>query len=101
MGAIKGALRAEDGIVCVDFDAWRFEREPQLLIPLLDIIRTELHEQAKATPNAQKVGEVTGRLGRVVSALAHGLSGSVGIPGAVTVNTRLTWLNLPASGPRR
>jgi hypothetical protein len=53
---------------------------------LLDIIRTELHEQTKATPNAQKVGEVTGRLGRVVSALAHGLSGSVGIPGAVTVN---------------
>ena len=34
MKAIKAAL-PEQGIVVADFNAWRFEREPQLLIPLL------------------------------------------------------------------
>src|SRR5215471_9888988 len=43
MTAIKAALN-EDSLVIVDFNAWRFEREPQLLIPLLDTIRARLLE---------------------------------------------------------
>jgi len=86
MTAIKAALPKDD-FVAVNFNAWRFEREPQLLIPLLDTIRAELVRHAKRnTETASKLHQITERLGRVVRALAKGLSGSVGVPGAVTVN---------------
>src|SRR5215472_13804093 len=42
MHAIKEGLAPQHGIVVADFNAWRFEREPQLLIPLLDTIRAAL-----------------------------------------------------------
>ena len=96
MGAIKTALPT-DGILTVDFNAWRFEREPQLLVPLLDTIRgaladrAALGEQSKANGGeisdaAPKLRRIAGRVGRIVKALATGLSGSAGIPGAVTIN---------------
>ncbi len=97
MGAIKNKLPT-DGILTVDFNAWRFEREPQLLVPLLDTIRGALADRAKRLAEASKPDEgeapdvavnlkrIAGRVGRVVKALATGLSGSVGIPGAVTIN---------------
>ena len=95
MGAIKTALPAE-GLITVDFNAWRFEREPHLLGPLLDTIRGAFAHRAalgdKALGTEGKFGmrrrglrKVAGRVGRVVRALATGLSGSVGIPGAVTI----------------
>ena len=97
MGAIKSEL-PEKGILTVDFNAWRFEREPQLLVPLLDTIRGALADRAaalakksladggKVPDTADKLWKIAGRVGRVVKALATGLSGSVGIPGAVTIN---------------
>jgi hypothetical protein len=96
MGAIKTALPTND-ILTVDFNAWRFEREPQLLVPLLDTIRGALAERAaleeqnkadggEAPDVATRLQGIAGRVGRIVKALARGLSGSVGIPGAVTVN---------------
>jgi hypothetical protein len=86
MTAIKAALPKDD-FVTVNFNAWRFEREPQLLIPLLDTIRAELvrHARRNAETGA-KLRQITERLGKVVRALAKGLSGSVGLPGAVMVN---------------
>lgn len=87
MTAIKSALPA-DTVVSVDFNAWRFEREPQLLIPLLDTIRAALvrwsepHDQ----PTREKVRSIATRIGRVVRALSTGLSAEVGIPGAVKVS---------------
>ena len=47
MSAIKAALPTSS-LVVVDFNAWRFEREPQLLIPLLDTIRAALVEWSDA-----------------------------------------------------
>jgi hypothetical protein len=86
MATIKAALPKND-FVAVDFNAWRFEREPQLLIPLLDTIRAELVEHAKSNVDSDsKLQQITERLGKVVRALAKGLSGSVGLPGAVMVN---------------
>lgn len=97
MGAIKSALLA-NGILTVDFNAWRFEREPQLLVPLLDTIRGALADRAaalekksieaggEAPDEVPKLQKIAGRVGRIVKALATGLSGSVGIPGAVTIN---------------
>jgi KAP family P-loop domain len=97
MGAIKNKLPT-DGTLTVDFNAWRFEREPQLLVPLLDTIRGALADRAKRLAEESKpdgsealdvavnLKRIAGRVGRVVKALATGLSGSVGIPGAVTIN---------------
>lgn len=86
MGAIKSELTGQ-GIVTVDFNAWRFEREPQLLVPLLDAIRAAVIEYAQRDPNtAKKVRAFAERLGKVVRALASGLSGSAGIAHAITVN---------------
>lgn len=90
MSAIKAALPTSS-LVVVDFNAWRFEREPQLLIPLLDTIRAALVEWSDAHgPDAEsKVRALAGRIGRVARALAAGLSAEVGLPGAVTVSYEL------------
>ena len=86
MTAIKNFLPA-DGIIAVDFNAWRFQNEPMLLIPLLDAIRAGIlvHAGPRTDDNSQ-LHEVAHRIGRVIRALATGLSGSVGIPGAITVD---------------
>jgi KAP family P-loop domain len=101
MNAIMTELQHHADVITVDFNAWRFEREPQLLIPLLDTIR--LAVLAHATPavtagvgapdgtgarsaRAERLRGAAGRIGKVVRALATGLSGSIGIPGAITIN---------------
>lgn len=87
MNAIKAALR-EDSLVIVDFNAWRFEREPQLLVPLLDTIRGALvrWSEPRDARTREKIRAVAGRIGRVVRALATGLSAEVGLPGAAKVS---------------
>ena len=87
MKAIKSALPV-DTVVCVDFNAWRFEREPQLLVPLLDTIRAALVRWAepKGQRRRERVRSIATRVGRVVRALATGLSAEVGLPGAAKVS---------------
>jgi predicted KAP-like P-loop ATPase len=87
MRAIKAELASEPSLVVVDFNAWRFEREPLLLVPLLDTIRASLVQWSagRAPATREKVRTVAGRIGRVVRALATGLSGEVGVPGAAKV----------------
>jgi hypothetical protein len=85
MTAIKAAL-PENGLVSVDFNAWRYEREPLLLIPLLDTIRGTLVSRATAdVRSSEQIQPIAKRIGRVVRALATGLSGTVGLPGLATV----------------
>jgi len=75
-----------DGVITVDFNAWRFEREPQLLIPLLDTIRAAVLEYAQHDPaTTRKLRKMAARLGKVVRALASGLSCSARLSPAVTV----------------
>lgn len=85
MKTIKAKLSQSD-IVMVDFNAWRFEREPQLLIPLLDAIRAALVRWSADHDKGEKIRSIAARIGRVVRALASGLSAQVGLPGAVTVS---------------
>jgi hypothetical protein len=87
MTAIKAALPTSS-LVVVDFNAWRFEREPQLVIPLLDTIRAALVEWSDTRDEIakSKVRALAGRIGRVARALATGLSAEVGLPGAVKVS---------------
>ena len=42
MEAIKRQLQHDPQVICVDFSAWRYEREEHLIIPLLDTIREAL-----------------------------------------------------------
>lgn len=87
MKAIKAALPKSTAVI-VDFNAWRFEREPQLLVPLLDTIRAALiqwSEQYDASTR-KKVRSIATSIGHVVRALATGLSGEVGLPGTAKVN---------------
>ena len=88
MQAIKAALPKED-LVVVEFNAWRFEREPQLLVPLLDTIRAALitwSAQRQTGGATDKMRSIATRIGRVVHALARGLSADVGLPGAATIH---------------
>lgn len=90
MQAIRKALAAEQGVVVADFNAWRFEREPQLLIPLLDTIRAALVRGADGAGSSkdrkEKIRSIAVRVGWVVRALATGLTAQLGLPGAVTVS---------------
>jgi hypothetical protein len=88
MKAIRQHLVSERGVVVVEFNAWRYEREPLLLVPLLDTVRAALLEWSarRGAETREKLRGVAARIGRVVRALATGLSGEVGLPGAVKVS---------------
>lgn len=87
MNAIRAAL-SDDALVLVNFNAWRFEREPHLLVPLLDTIRAALVQwsESRDVGTQEKLGSIARRIGRVVRALAAGLSAEVGFSGLVTVS---------------
>ena len=87
MRAISNQL-TQANVVKVDFNAWRFEREPSLLVPLLDTIRAGLVEWSEQTRthDGERVRTIAGRVGRVARALATGLKGEVGLPGAAKVS---------------
>ena len=87
MQAIENKLREElDGkAVCVQFNAWRYEKEQDLIVPLLDSIREALVKWSDDRHDRQ--ARVTaGALGRVMHSLAAGLTVKVGVPGAVDVS---------------
>ena len=87
MEAIKAHLPREN-LVIVEFNAWRFEREPQLLVPLLDTLRAALvsWSERQGAEKKKKAQASAARIGSVVRALATGLSAQVGLPGAVSVS---------------
>jgi hypothetical protein len=74
-------------VVSVEFNAWRYEREPQLLIPLLDTVRGALVGWAagRDADTRERVRAAASKVGRIIRGLAAGLSGEVGLPGAVKV----------------
>jgi hypothetical protein len=82
--------RLDRDTVPVWFNAWRYEREEHLILPLLDVLRDALDSWAeKSDPlaNAAKISTVkkTARMtARVLRALATGVSVNVGVPGAAT-----------------
>jgi hypothetical protein len=89
MDEIARLLRAESTIV-VPFNAWRYEREPHLIVPLLDTIRAGLARWADnrpaPDPNAEKIRGIARRVGRVVRALVRATSVDIGVPGAVSIS---------------
>jgi hypothetical protein len=70
MRAIETRLKGQDDIVTVWFTAWRYEKEPHLIVPLLDVLREELERRAAtgqpaadAKSAARKAAEAVARAG--------------------------------------
>jgi hypothetical protein len=88
MDAIEARLTPATSVV-VRFNAWRFEREPHILVPLLDAVRESLANWAVAhqeqPKTADRARDVARRIGRVVRALATGVSAEVGVSAAAKV----------------
>jgi len=87
MDAIRREVDLSPDIITVEFNAWRYEREPHLIIPLLDTVRGGVwrwsQRQAATTPEREAAWGIAGRIGRVVRALARATRLEVGVPGAV------------------
>jgi energy-coupling factor transporter ATP-binding protein EcfA2 len=79
MRAINRILAADDSVVTVWFTAWRYEKDPHLIVPLLDVLREALDERAEATSGwAHNAAVAVARAGR---AFLAGLTLSAGVPG--------------------
>jgi energy-coupling factor transporter ATP-binding protein EcfA2 len=90
MDQIERVVTKENKAIVVRFNAWRYEREPHLIVPLLDTIRAALAEWAARPQISAAAGErvrnIAGRIGRVVRALVRATSFDIGVPGAVTIS---------------
>ena len=88
MRAIEEDLRPHDGVVTVWFNAWRYEREEHLIVPLLDTLREglvawgELHS-GRERRRARQTAAVVARAAR---ALAYGLKLSANLPVSVEID---------------
>lgn len=84
MRAIERELQKRPGVVTVWFNAWRYEREEHLIVPLLDTLRDELERRAasrKGTKNARESARRTAlTIGRTARAISRGLKFRVGVP---------------------
>jgi KAP family P-loop domain len=88
MRAIRARLSeppASDRVVPVWFNAWRYEKEEHMIVPLLDVLRDELVRWAEKRPpesgvrrSAMKAAAVSGRAARAIMA---GLTLKVKAPG--------------------
>lgn len=82
MRAIERQLAAQEDVIPVWFTAWRYEREPHLIVPLLDVLREELDQRAADEPvdqgPARRAAAAVARAGR---AFLAGLSVTATLPG--------------------
>jgi hypothetical protein len=87
MEAIADYIDKEKAIV-VPFNAWRYEREPHLILPLLDTIRASLSswadDQNRPEQAKERARDIAGRIGKVVRALAGSFTAQIGVPGAIS-----------------
>jgi hypothetical protein len=88
MDAIQRSLNEELSIP-VQFSAWRYEKEPHLIIPLLDAVRDALSDLADKEPAGQETARRTATtIGKVARSLLAGLTISAGVPGAMQVSLK-------------
>jgi len=85
MEEIERRLHEMGDTLVVEFNAWRYEREPHLIVPLLDTLRDALNDWAarpgRGEENRSVAREVARRVGRVVRALVRSTAIEVGVPG--------------------
>src|SRR5205823_5270826 len=74
------------GFVVIRFDAWRYEREPHLIVPLIDTLRAGLSEWAHSNSREQSVATRARVTAQALGSLAEGLARALAIqahgPGA-------------------
>jgi exonuclease VII small subunit len=103
MRAIEERIAAQrDTMLPVRFNAWRYEREEHLIVPLLDHLREALLEwrnDRRGDQGARKrAGQAASKFGRASRALARGLTFKAGVPGLEA--TLALDKVVPAPGPR-
>jgi hypothetical protein len=84
MQAIRDRLDGRpDSVLTVWFTAWRYEKEPHLLIPLVDVLREALDERARddADGHTSAWSSAAAAVGRAGRALLAGLKLSAGVSG--------------------
>ncbi|MGZ6563891.1 MAG: KAP family P-loop NTPase fold protein [Solirubrobacteraceae bacterium] len=79
---------AQERVIPVEFNAWRYEREEHLIIPLLDTLREALSEWAgrQGGDEAGEARQVASTIGRAIRSIVAGLSVSIGVPGAIDLS---------------
>jgi KAP family P-loop domain len=82
MKAIWRELESQPTVVQVWFNAWRYEREEHLIVPMLDTLREALVVWAKEKPGADgnRVRSAAEKIGRAARALLSGLSVRARVP---------------------
>jgi hypothetical protein len=103
MRAIEERIAAQrDTMLPVRFNAWRYEREEHLVVPLLDNLREALLEWRKDRRGDQgareRAAQAASKFGRASRALARGLTFKAGVPGFEA--TLALDKVVPAPGPR-
>jgi hypothetical protein len=88
MRAIKRRLDDDDDVIPVWFAAWRYEREPNLLLPLLDVLREALEAQAEGKDEDRRARAYNAAVAvsRAGLAFLAGLKLKAGLPGGVGVD---------------
>ena len=71
MQAIQETLSNEERVVTVWFNAWRYEREPHLIVPLLDVVRESLEKRIAdgaddSSSRTKKLAIAAGRAARAI-----------------------------------
>jgi predicted KAP-like P-loop ATPase len=82
MQAIEARLDKTQAIP-VWFSAWRYEKEPHLIVPLLDAIREALMTWVDQDPDSRHsevVRETASTLGKVAASLLAGFQFTIGVP---------------------
>lgn len=89
MEEIEQLISQDRTAMVVRFNAWRYERESHLIIPLLDTIRSYLAEWAAHLEHADernKAREITRKIGQVVRALVRATTIEIGVPSGPTLS---------------
>jgi hypothetical protein len=85
MRAIERKLSAKS--IALQFSAWRYEKEPSLIVPLLDVVREGLLRWAgESQPLQQKALATASTIGNAIYSLLAGLSFKVGLPNALELS---------------
>jgi energy-coupling factor transporter ATP-binding protein EcfA2 len=79
---MKAIHKLVDGpeTIPVWFNAWRYEKEEHLIVPLLDTLRADLLVWGKKHQHSTPARQAAKGIGRAARALAAGLSVTVGFP---------------------
>jgi energy-coupling factor transporter ATP-binding protein EcfA2 len=89
MDEIEHLVAQDKTAIVARFNAWRYERESHLIIPLLDTIRASLAEwaaQLQQSEQQNKVREIARQIGQVVRALVRSTTVEIGVPGGPTLS---------------